>query len=267
MDNIVKASFGARRETRTRPLYQYDYGCYLQFVGLDLPAAYEVHFSNSELGESKTQIGNADGVLIPAEYLKSGESVYAWIFLHVAENDGETRYTAVIPVKRRAKPTDIEPTPEEESTLSQLVTALNNGVNRAEQAASNASSSAIYAQDEAVNANSYADRAYNQAEQAKQFAGIAAAQMQQAAIKADQAAASAIAAGGSASLAKESEEAAAESAEAAEASAERAEQAAKDAGYIYFYIDENGDLIAQRTSNTQVDFYLNDGDLYVRAEG
>ena len=54
-------------------------------------------------------------------------------------------------------------------------------------------------------------------------------------------------------------------ADAAETSADRAEQAAKDAGYMFFYIDENGDLIYQRTSNVQVDFYLNDGDLYVRA--
>lgn len=49
----------------------------------------------------------------------------------------------------------------------------------------------------------------------------------------------------------------------AEMYAERAEQAASTAGYMYFYIDENGDLIYQRTANVDVNFYLSDGDLYV----
>lgn len=43
----------------------------------------------------------------------------------------------------------------------------------------------------------------------------------------------------------------------------RAEQASANAGYMFFYINEDGDLIYQRTPNTQVDFYLQDGDLYV----
>ena len=34
--------------------------------------------------------------------------------------------------------------------------------------------------------------------------------------------------------------------------------------YMFFYIDDNGDLIYQRTLNAEVDFYLQDGSLYVR---
>lgn len=56
-----------------------------------------------------------------------------------------------------------------------------------------------------------------------------------------------------------------QSAESAAFDADRAEQASANAGYMYFYIDGNGDLIYQRTSNTQVDFYLQNGDLYVEA--
>lgn len=59
-------------------------------------------------------------------------------------------------------------------------------------------------------------------------------------------------------------EAAESAAEEAESSAERAEQAAKDAGYMYFHIDERGHLIYNRTSNVLVDFYISDGHLYVR---
>lgn len=81
----------------------------------------------------------------------------------------------------------------------------------------------------------------------------------------DAASASAEEAAGSAAGAKEDAAAAKESAEAAEQSADRAEQSAAQAGYMFFYIDENGDLIYQRTSNTEVDFYLDDGDLYARA--
>lgn len=47
--------------------------------------------------------------------------------------------------------------------------------------------------------------------------------------------------------------------------ADRAEQAAANAGYMFFDINEDGYLIYQRTSNTQVDFYLRDGNLYVEA--
>lgn len=52
-------------------------------------------------------------------------------------------------------------------------------------------------------------------------------------------------------------------AEQAERFASDAEQSAAESGYMFFYIDENGDLIFQRTPNVNVDFYLEDGDLYV----
>lgn len=79
------------------------------------------------------------------------------------------------------------------------------------------------------------------------------------------AASSASAAAGSANTAANQALSASNSATAAAASADRAEQAAATAGYMYFYIDENGDLIYQRTENVDVDFYLSNGSLYVRA--
>ena len=54
-------------------------------------------------------------------------------------------------------------------------------------------------------------------------------------------------------------------AESAEADADRAEQASANAGYMFFHIDEDGHLIYERTSNTEVDFYLLNGHLYVEA--
>ena len=67
-----------------------------------------------------------------------------------------------------------------------------------------------------------------------------------------------------ATQASNSATAAAQSAASASTSADRAEQAAATQGYMYFYIDSNGDLIYQRTDNVDVTFYLSDGDLYVR---
>ena len=45
-DNIVQAVFTCGRTTKTRPLYQWDYGIILKFEGIELPPAYTVHFSN-----------------------------------------------------------------------------------------------------------------------------------------------------------------------------------------------------------------------------
>ena len=54
-------------------------------------------------------------------------------------------------------------------------------------------------------------------------------------------------------------------ADRAEQEADRAEQAAANAGYMFFHINEAGHLIYERTPNTQVDFYLSNGHLFVEA--
>ena len=54
-------------------------------------------------------------------------------------------------------------------------------------------------------------------------------------------------------------------AEDCEIYADRAEQAAKNAGYMYMYINEDGDLIYDRTDNVNVNFYLDSGDLYMHS--
>lgn len=58
---------------------------------------------------------------------------------------------------------------------------------------------------------------------------------------------------------------AAGSADEAELSADRAEQYAAKAGYLFFHI-EDGDLMMERTPNTQVNFRLDDGDLILEEE-
>ena len=125
MLNIVNAYFKDAQMTKTEACYQYDYGRILRLNDLELPDEYEVHFSNSDRGSSITMIGDSNGVSIPDEFFVSGETIYAWIFLHEGENDGETVKEVIIPIIRKSKPTDEEPTPVEQSVITQAIAALN----------------------------------------------------------------------------------------------------------------------------------------------
>lgn len=134
--NVVIAAFqNGNYSARTDPVWQYDYGLVLRITGVELPSAYEVHFSNDPLGFSKAQIGDESGVRIPDEYLLTGQMVYAWLFLHEGAEDGETKLSISIPVRRRAMPLDEEPTSGEQSVIAQTIAALNQAVSDVEAAA------------------------------------------------------------------------------------------------------------------------------------
>lgn len=134
MSNIVKALLSIRGVTKTRPIYRYDYGMVLKPVGIKLPDAYEVHFSNYEFtNKAKRWIGDENGCIIPDEYLESGD-VWAFIFLHTGENDGETEFKIHIPVIARPKAEDTAPTPVQQDVITQTIAALNVAVSKAESA-------------------------------------------------------------------------------------------------------------------------------------
>ena len=134
-NNVVVASFATGNTVQTRPLYQWDYGQVLQFDGVTLPEAHTVHFSNwFGIGCAKTQIGHADGVVIPDEYLITGLPVYAWVYLNTGAADGETVYAVTIPVIKRPKPVEDAPTPAQEGLIETAIAALNQGVSEVEAA-------------------------------------------------------------------------------------------------------------------------------------
>ena len=144
-NRILTANFRLSRQAKTAPLYQYDYGQMLKFIGVSLPDTYEVHFSNSDdMGTAYTVLGNADWVMIPDALLATGNTVHAWIFLHDAATDGETEYKVDIPVKRRPKPTNTEPTPVQQDVITQAIAALNSAV---EMTAADVESAKGYAAD------------------------------------------------------------------------------------------------------------------------
>ena len=132
-ENIIIAKFKRNLTLLVDYRYQYDYGQFLQFDGLELPESFEVHFSNFENGESITQIGIDNKVKIPDELFITGDPIYGWLYVHEGEHDGRTKYMVTIPIKKRAEITDIVPTPEEQSAIEQAIVALNIAVEKSEQ--------------------------------------------------------------------------------------------------------------------------------------
>jgi len=246
-NRIVTATFGVSKMAHTRSLYQYDYGTVLQIAGLSLPFAFEVDFANTpDRGQSKTQIGQNSQVSIPDEYLLSGKPIYAWIFLHDSETDGETVYHITIPVRRRTERTDQEPTPVQQDTITQAIAALDAAVEQTGRDVASAGQSA------------------SEAAGSAQEAGQSAQNAAQSALEADQSETSAFVYAQRAETAQSSASKSAQDAAGAEVQAgiyaDRAEQAAYDGGWMFFNI-EDGDLIMERTPKLPVNFYLRDGDL------
>lgn len=133
MINVIKARLKSTHNTVTSHAFQWDYGQILKLEGIELPIAYEVHFSNEEQsGVTITQIGDANGVAIPDELLTKAGDIYAFVFLHEGESDGETEYKIRIPVKPRPQPSDVQPTPVEQSVIDQVIAALNAGIDEIE---------------------------------------------------------------------------------------------------------------------------------------
>ena len=249
--NVITASFGGLREVTTAPLWQWDYGQILQITGLDLPQAFEVHFSNSrKSGETVTQIGTDGAVTIPDMYLTSGADIYAFIFLHDGLTDGETEYVIKIPVRERPEPSDIEPTPVQQDVITEAIAALNSAVEQTAQDVISADASATAAAQSATNAQTAAQSAQGSATSASGSATTATDAAGTATTKASEAAASAASAAQSASNASKD--------------ADRAEQAATTAGYLDVEIVD-GRLIYTRTDAVDVDFALNNGRLIMEA--
>ena len=311
VSNVTNIFFGDKRSVYSPNLYQYDYGQKLKFADLELPVSYEVHFSNNKnSGVSKTQLGDASGVKIPDEFIQTGETVYAWLFLHSGAYDGRTMYMVTIPMVRRPELSNVPPTEVEQSIITQAMAALQYAVEQTADDVESADQSAEDAEAWAVGTRKgtavpLSDETYEN--NAKYYAGLTAADATATAAAARSTAADAEATAAdrlqtSSDRIHTAEDrqqtgldriqtgedrqqtgldriqtgadrvqtgldaaAATEQAQAALQSAERAEQSAAQAGYMFFYINDDGDLIYQRTSNVEVDFYLHDGDLYVRA--
>lgn len=168
----VKASEDSTRFAISQPIYKEDYGLYLFIEGLDLPEVYTVDFSESETnGTSVSMLGNADGVLIPQQFIKSGKTIYAFLYLvgtGVGTGVGKTVYKFKIPNRIRPDRTNEQPTPEEQSTIDQAISVLNSAVAQTAQDVIDAGDSAQDAKDYAGMAEDAKVDAQNFATQAEQ---------------------------------------------------------------------------------------------------
>ncbi len=124
MAKTIKAVFGVGECTKVCPQWQYDYNTVLQFVGLELPANYEVDLSNSKTGQSTTVLGDENGCIIPAQYFIPGSSIFAWVFV-TGSDYGFTRAQVEIPISPRAQHTGDPPTPEQQDALDAAIALLN----------------------------------------------------------------------------------------------------------------------------------------------
>lgn len=247
--HIINAFIRAPEST-TAKVSQWSYGLELNFIGIDLPDVFEAHFCNVGDSVTKTSIGSDNKVLVLDEYLETGKDIKCYLFLHDAETDGRTVRTITIPIIKRPKPSDTEPTPVEQDVITQAIGALNSAVERTAQ--------------DVVSADASADSARADAESAQASATTAVESAQSAQASATSASQSATSASQSASTAQQSATSASASAVSAERDADRAEMAAMGSGYFDVEIVD-GRLIYTRTDNVDVDFALVDGHLVMEA--
>lgn len=126
MSQIITVTFaeGQREAIAAQPLEQWAYGQTLRFVGLNLPQAYRVDFSNFEYcGASIPRVGGPNGVAVPVEVLTSGRNVYAFIWVQ-DETSGARYRRATVRVVPGPEP-DTDESPEEQSAVTEAINALN----------------------------------------------------------------------------------------------------------------------------------------------
>lgn len=148
-----------------------DYGQILKFEGIDLPASYEVDFSDeAKKGYAVPRLGDANGVEIPNELLKDG-FIYAWIFLHEGATDGRTEYFAKIRVNARPTRSIPAATPEQAGFIEQAVASLENATEQATEAAETAAAAATTATEAKTDAEQAAQTASTAADRAEAATG------------------------------------------------------------------------------------------------
>lgn len=241
VSKIIYGRVGPRGTYTEGMITEEDYGILFKMPDLDLPAAYQVDFSNKLTGGTAlTVVGNSDGALIPTSLIDSGKDVYAFLY-YTGVGFGKTTHVFRINNNRRAKRGTPAPDPEQQSVIDATIAALNDAVESTTADAKQTASDAARAEAARTAAESAEDNAEASATAAAQSASQAL---------------------NSATSANMSALSAREDALTASRDADRAEQAAAQSGYLWFYI-EDGKLYMDRTQNTHVNFYMQDGKLYV----
>ena len=257
ISRVIEVSFRGSSVALVRidTAYFYNNGIVFKPTDIDLPASYQVHWADSPQAATTLEtIGTAEGAPIPDDLWNRSRVIYGWIYLHPTEDSGVTGYEVRIYKNVRAGlPDGTEPTPAEQSTIDQLIGALNSAVEQTAEDVESASQSAQSAETAKDDAEGYASNAQLSAIQASNSASSAYQNAQ--------------ASARNASEAEQDRIDADRYARASAQSADRAEQAANTAGWVDFYVDENGYLHYVKAESTGLDFYVdNEGYLHVVME-
>lgn len=132
--NVIPVIFGTYRTVKAPNInYQYDVKQVIQIIGLKLPEHYIVDFCNE--GDTHTiSMPNVDNEIeVPDELLINGKTIKAYIVL-TKDDSTQTRYEITIPVNNRPERSDIQPTPSQQLVIDELVEAMNNTIEKSEEA-------------------------------------------------------------------------------------------------------------------------------------
>lgn len=254
ISRVIEVSFGGGSiaYAKVDTAYFYNNGILFKPTDLDLPASYQVHWADSPQAATTLEtIGTAEGAPIPDDLWNRSRVIYGWIYLHPTEGSGITyKEVRIYKNVRAGMPDGTEPTPAEQSTIDQAISALNTAVAKTAQDVISADQSARSAQGYAEQAETAKDTAQTYANNAQTSATSAQTSASQASTSASTASAAATSASASAA--------------SAYADAERAEQAANNAGYMDVDI-VNGRLVYTRTDAVDTDFSLVNGRLIMEA--
>ena len=202
ISRVIEVSFRGSSVALVRidTAYFYNNGIIFKPTDIDLPASYQVHWADSPQASSTLEtIGTAEGAPIPDDLWNRSRVIYGWIYLHPTEDSGVTGYEVRIYKNVRAGlPDGTEPTPAEQSTIDQLIGALNSAVEQtgedvesASQSAQSAERAKTAAENARDTAGEYANDAESSAASASNKASEASTSAQTASTKATEASQSA----------------------------------------------------------------------------
>ena len=132
-DKTITVTLGEDLYVKAPHVFQYDYGLMLVLDGVQLPADYEVHFSNKKHGVAKKAEVTENGVKIPDEYLRSGEDLFAWVYLRNGDEDGYTVYSIQFPVIGRSVEQGDNISTVEHNVIDKAIEALEEAVEETNQ--------------------------------------------------------------------------------------------------------------------------------------
>lgn len=132
VSRVIEVSFGSKTIVYVNidTAYYYNDGVIIKPTDGDLPDTYQVHWADSPEAQTTLEtIGTSEGVPVPDELWGRSKVIYGWFYLHPTEDSSVTyKEIRIYKSARAGLPDGTEPTPAEQSTIDQLISAMNSAV-------------------------------------------------------------------------------------------------------------------------------------------